>query len=298
MSNKPKVWVEVALNGAWPRTLQPNIPVTAAEIIAEGVACVEAGAAIVHAHTLDPHSGRQNTDPDNCQAFIEGIRERVDAIVYPTAVALPMPEDAELRCATSNELRRRGALEWGILDPGSCNFSTRESAASLFGGDGDVYLNPPAALKGSAQQAARHGWRPAYACYEPGFVREGAKLHRETPGLKTPVYRFMLTSGLTFCFPPRDWAVEALARLLAEEAPGAPWMVAGLQLDPLPLIPKVVELGGHIRVGLEDAPFHCEQRNVELVQAAVAAIRAAGAEPATAAEIRAALEVVDLAANV
>ena len=163
MSNKPKVWVEVALNGAWPRTLQPNIPVTAAEIIAEGVACVEAGAAIVHAHTLDPHSGRQNTDPDNCQAFIEGIRERVDAIVYPTAVALPMPEDAELRCATSNELRRRGALEWGILDPGSCNFSTRESAASLFGGDGDVYLNPPAALKGSAQQAARDARRAAGA---------------------------------------------------------------------------------------------------------------------------------------
>ena len=62
---RKKVWIEVALNGAWPRALQPNIPVTAAEIIAEGVACVNAGAAIVHAHTLDPVSGRQNTDPDN-----------------------------------------------------------------------------------------------------------------------------------------------------------------------------------------------------------------------------------------
>ena len=295
MSSKPKVWVEVALNGAWPRALQPNIPVTAAEIIAEGIACAEAGAAIVHAHTLDPQTGRQNTDPDNCQAFIEGIRRQVDAIVYPTAVALPMPDDPGQRCATSNELSRRGVLEWGVLDPGTCNFSTRDSAANLFGSEGDVYLNPPAALRGSAELAARHGWRPAYACYEPGFIREGAKLHRETAGLKTPVYRFMLTDGFTFCFPPRDWAVQALARLMAEEAPGAPWMVAGLQVDLVPLVPAIVELGGHVRVGIEDAPFHCPRRNVDLVREVVAAIRAAGAEPATAADVRARLETVDRA---
>ncbi|MGB5146728.1 MAG: 3-keto-5-aminohexanoate cleavage protein [Porticoccaceae bacterium] len=292
---RKKVWIEVALNGAWPRALQPNIPVTAAEIIAEGVACVKAGAAIVHAHTLDPVSGRQNADPDNCQAFIAGIQRQVDAIVYPTAVGLPMPEDAALRCATTDELTRRGALEWGVLDPGSCNFSTRESAANLFGSDGDVYINGPRVLRASAERAAQNGWRPAYACYEPGFIREGAKLHRDIPSLKTPVFRFMLSSGFTFCFPPRDWAVEALARLMAEEAPGAPWMVAGLHVDLIPLIPAIVALGGHVRVGLEDAPFHCQRRNVELVAEAAAAIRAAGAEPASAADVRASLEMADAA---
>jgi len=40
-----KVWIEVALNGSWGRDKQPNVPVTAEEIIADGVACVEAGAA-------------------------------------------------------------------------------------------------------------------------------------------------------------------------------------------------------------------------------------------------------------
>jgi uncharacterized protein (DUF849 family) len=292
---RKKVWIEVALNGAWPRALQPNIPITAAEIIDEGVACVKAGAAIVHAHTLDPVSGRQNTDPDNCQAFIAGIQRQVDAIVYPTAVGLPMPEDAALRCATTDELTRRGALEWGVLDPGSCNFSTRESAANLFGSDGDVYINGPRVLRASAERAAHNGWRPAYACYEPGFIREGAKLYRDIRSLKTPVFRFMLSSGFTFCFPPRDWAVEALARLMAEEAPGAPWMVAGLHVDLIPQIPAIVALGGHVRVGLEDAPFHCQRRNVELVAEAVAAIRAAGAEPASAADVRASLATADAA---
>jgi uncharacterized protein (DUF849 family) len=290
---RKKVWIEVALNGAWPRALQPNIPVTAAEIIAEGVACVNAGAAIVHAHTLDPVSGRQNTDPDNCQTFIAGIQRQVDAIVYPTAVTLPMPDDAALRCATTDELTRRGALEWGVLDPGSCNFSTRENAANLF--DGDVYINGPRVLRASAERAAQNGWRPAYACYEPGFIREGAKLYRDPPGLKTPVFRFMLSSGFTFCFPPRDWAVEALARLMAEEAPGAPWMVARLHVELLPLSPAIVALGGHVRVGLEDAAFQCQRHNVELVAEAAAAIRAAGGAPATAAEVRASLAAADAA---
>ena len=90
-----KVWLEVAMNGAWTRALQPNIPVTAEEITREGIDCCNAGAAIVHAHSLDPESGKQNADVDICQTFIEGIREQVDAIVYPSSLEIPMADDAE-----------------------------------------------------------------------------------------------------------------------------------------------------------------------------------------------------------
>ncbi|OUS05536.1 hypothetical protein A9Q90_06625 [Gammaproteobacteria bacterium 54_18_T64] len=282
MSNK--VWLEVAMNGAWTRALQPNIPVSAEEITREGIDCSNAGAAIIHAHSLDPDTGKQNADVDICQAFIEGIREQVDAIVYPSSVAMPMGDDAEVRNRTTNELTRRGVLEWGILDPGSCNFAMK--GVNIFGSDGDVYSNPPGVLRASAEMAAQYGWRPSYACYEPGFVREGAKLYKAVEGMQTPVYRFMLSDGFTFCFPPREWAIEALAKLMAEEAPGAPWMVAGLDINTIPLIPKIVELGGHVRVGLEDAPFQSEKSNVQWVEEAVKAIRAAGGEPATAADIR------------
>ena len=281
-----KVWIEVAMNGAWTRALQPNIPVTVEEISQEGIDCVNAGAAIIHAHSLDQDTGKQNGDADICQAFIEGIQDKVDAIVYPSSIDIPMSDDAEVRNATSNELCRRGVLEWGILDPGSCNFSTKETAANLFGDEGDIYANGPGVLKASAKLAAKHGWRPAYACYEPGFIREGAMLYRSIPDVKMPVFRFMLSDGFTFCFPPRDWAVEALAKLMEEEAPGAPWMVAGLDINTIPLIPKIVELGGHVRVGLEDAPFQSPKTNVQWVEEAVKAIRAAGGEPATAAEVR------------
>ncbi|HAM47587.1 MAG TPA: 3-keto-5-aminohexanoate cleavage protein, partial [Alphaproteobacteria bacterium] len=33
-----KVWIEVALNGAWTRAQQPNVPVTPDELIADALA--------------------------------------------------------------------------------------------------------------------------------------------------------------------------------------------------------------------------------------------------------------------
>jgi uncharacterized protein (DUF849 family) len=47
------VWLEAALNGPWGRAMQPGIPVTVQEIVAEGIACAEAGAAILHVHAYD-----------------------------------------------------------------------------------------------------------------------------------------------------------------------------------------------------------------------------------------------------
>jgi len=286
-----KTWIEVALNGAWTRRLQPRIPVTADEIIREGVACVRAGAAIVHAHTLDPATGRQNSDVDNCVAFISGIKSQVDAIVYPTAVPPPNRTDWKERYATIAELARRGLAEWGFIDPGSVNLWRADaSAAPEYGDDRAVYANSPGFAEYAMKLAEQHQFHPAYACYEPGFVRHGAMLARRHPRTPAPVYRLMLTSAFTFSFPPEVWAVEAYVKLLDSVAPGAQWMVAGLGVDVLPLIPAVVAMGGHVRVGLEDAPHGCTRSNLELVEAAVNAIQKAGGEPATASEARGKLE--------
>ncbi len=63
-------------------------------------------------------------------------------------------------------------------------------------------------------------------------------------------------------------------------------MIAGLGVDIRPLIPETIRRGGHIRVGLEDAPFGSTMTNVQLVEEAARLIRAAGAEPATVADMR------------
>ena len=53
-------------------------------------------------------------------------------------------------------------------------------------------------------------------------------------------------------------------------------MVAGLGVDIRPLIQAAVEAGGHVRVGLEDAPLGTGITNVEWVREAASLIRAAG----------------------
>ncbi len=285
-----KTWIEVALNGAWTRRIQPRIPVTAVEIIAEGVACVRAGAAIVHAHTLEPETGRQNSDVENCQAFISGIRSQADAIVYPTAVPPPNRLDWRERYSTIEELARRGLAEWGFIDPGSVNLWRADAPnAPEYGDDRGIYANSPGFVEYAMGLAEKYRFHPAYACYEPGFVRHGAMLHRRHPRTPAPVYRFMFSSRFTFSFPPEVWAMEAYVKLLEQVAPGAQWMAAGLAVDVIPLIPAVVAMGGHVRVGLEDAPHGSAKSNLELVEAAVDAIQKAGGEPATASEVRDAL---------
>src|SRR5512145_530252 len=79
-----KTWLEVSLNGPWSRDRQPGIPISVKDIVAEGIACARAGAAIVHVHAYDEKTGRQKDDAELYTAIIEGIRAKEDVVVYPT----------------------------------------------------------------------------------------------------------------------------------------------------------------------------------------------------------------------
>ncbi|MBB5054120.1 uncharacterized protein (DUF849 family) [Afipia massiliensis] len=104
----PKVWIEAALNGPWTRAKQPGIPVAVEEIVADGIACAEAGAAIIHAHAYDVTTGHQKDDWEIYARIIEGIRAKADVIVYPT---IPSPAlgqaDTVKRFGHTAELAKR-----------------------------------------------------------------------------------------------------------------------------------------------------------------------------------------------
>ena len=64
--------------------------------------------------------------------------------------------------------------------------------------------------------------------------------------------------------------------------------MAGLGVDVRPLIPAAVAAGGHVRVGLEDAPLGTGIANLDWVRAAADLIAGSGGRLATPAELRAA----------
>jgi uncharacterized protein (DUF849 family) len=283
-----KVWIEVALNGAWSRKLQPGIPDTIDAIVEQGVACARAGAAIIHTHAYED-GGRQTFDWQIYARIIEGIRARVDVPVYPSYPAVPAGkvDGAQAsRFAHVEPLAERGLLEFAVVDPGSVNFTTATTSAAAK--PADTYLNPEAHVRHALAFAARRGLHPAFAIYEPGFTRAGAALARAA-AVKPPVYRLMFSESFAFGFPPRPYALAAHVALLREVAPDAPWMTAGLAVDVRPLIAATVAEGGHVRVGLEDAPLGSTMSNLQWVEEAVRLVQAAGGVPASAPEVRQAL---------
>jgi 3-keto-5-aminohexanoate cleavage enzyme len=296
MDTQKKTWLEVSLNGPWGRARQPRIPVSVTEIVDEAVACTQAGAAIIHVHAYDEATGRQKDDGELYERIITEIRSRVDAIVYPTLPFAGQPgqpgaQTPQERYAHTRYLAERGLLEWAVVDPGSANIASyddlREDKL------GFVYANPEEHIRYGLDLARQFRFHPAYAIYEPGFLRLGATLYWRC-SCPVPIYRFMFSSGYTFGFPPDDYGLTAYLNLVDQVAPGALWMVGGLSVDVLPMIPRTVAEGGHVRVGLEDAPFGSERTNVQWVEAAAQAIDNSGGDLATAAEVRAVLHALEM----
>lgn len=289
---KEPTWLEVALNGPWSRSRQPNIPVTADEIVQAAVACADEGAAIVHFHAYDPATGRQRDDYEIYAPIIERIRARADVICYGTlpfagSIDAPSPLSPAQRFGAVDRLVRAGLIEWSVVDPGSTNISHHADIAA--GKEGFVYANPESHIRYGLQLAQQHRITPSYAIYEPGFMRLGAALHRAYPAAPVPIYRLMFSQHIAFGFPPADWALDAYLRLLQLEQPGAPWMVAGLAVELGTLVEAAVQRGGHVRVGLEDAPMGCTLDNASLVRQARERIERAGGRLADATGVRARL---------
>lgn len=292
-----KVWIEAAINGPWGKTRQPGIPISTKDIVADGVAAAKAGAAIVHLHVYDEASGQQRDDWQLYASAIEGIRAQCDAIIYPTipiagsSYANGAMKTAAERYAHLEELAKRGLVEWGVVDPGSCNFARFDDVAKLR--PGFVYQNPDDHFLEGMRICADYLISPSYAIYEPGFTRMGAASAKAMMRVPTPIYRFMFAEEFTFGFPPKPVHLDAHLALLNEVAGGYPWMIAGLGVDIRPLIASAVEREGHVRVGLEDMPWGASQSNQALVEEAVRIIREAGGEPATASDVRQAMQASD-----
>src|SRR6476646_7243989 len=78
------VIIEAAINGATPKERNPNTPRLPDEIAADALACLEAGAAIVHNH-VDVVGVPGD---EAAERYLEGWRavfeQRPDALLYPT----------------------------------------------------------------------------------------------------------------------------------------------------------------------------------------------------------------------
>jgi 3-keto-5-aminohexanoate cleavage enzyme len=271
------VIIEAAINGPTTRARNPHVPQQPAEIAADALACLDAGAAIVHNHIdLVGVPGE-----DAAARYLEGWRpvlaERPDALLYPTTNAGPGVEGAYAHLAP---LARVG-LRIGIIESGSVNFGGIDEE-DLPAAPGYVYTNSYGDIHYQTRLCAEHRLGPSMAIFEPGWLRTALRwwnAGRLPAGAMLKLYfggeyGYLSSAarpdrGATFGLPPTVRALDAYCEML--EGCPLPWSVSVIGGDLLttPVARLALERGAHLHVGLEDHAGPTTPTNVELVRQAV-----------------------------
>jgi len=268
--------IEAAINGG-----NPAGPRSPSEIAECAVACIGAGAAIVHNH-IDLVEGDGGAVADRYEeGWAPVLARHPDAILYPTINGVG---GAATRFAHLTPLAERGVLEVGIVDPGSVNLGSRFA-----------YVNAGPDIEHAVTLCERHSLAPSIAIFEPGFLRAALSYWRAGRFPPGAMLRFYFggadpEAGGDFWFgmPPTAPSLDAYLAML--DGCPLPWSVAVLGGDVLDseLPAMALERGGHLRVGLEDHTSS-RARNEELVARAVAVVEECGRPVATPAAARAVL---------
>ena len=82
MAGPQKVIITCALTGSGHKpSMSPHLPYTVEDVVDQGVAAAEAGAAILHLHARDPKDGRPSADPKLFAQYASGIKQRSDVVI-------------------------------------------------------------------------------------------------------------------------------------------------------------------------------------------------------------------------
>jgi 3-keto-5-aminohexanoate cleavage enzyme len=265
--------INAALTGMVPRRADvPHVPVTPEQIVEDAVACVDAGASILHLHArYDDESpaweGEAYAD------FVPAIRElRPEAII---CVSTSGRTEAELeRRADVLDLEGDARPDMASLTLGSLNF--RQEAS----------VNAPGTIVALAERMTAHGIRPELEIFDSGMAYLAHEL-LERGVLQAPLYANLLFGNVNTA----PATAGNLAQLVAALPAGTTWAAGGLGVFQLPMNAIAVFMGGHVRTGLEDNPTLDSERrrpatNPGLVARVVELARIAGRKVASPAEVR------------
>jgi uncharacterized protein (DUF849 family) len=287
MHASPPLIVEAAINGATMKAAQPHVPRDTAEIVADALACLEAGAAIIHHHTDDGLlTGRHATEPYR-DAWTAILAEVPDAILYPTMGGGGAHTTARERYAHVEDLADLGLLRLALVDPGSVSLGPLDPDGLPMAID-LVYQNTFADARYMFDVCRARGLAAHVSIFEPGFLRIALAYHARG---RLPPAKIQLYFGgdvVPFGLPPTAASLDAYLAML--EGTSLPWMVGVIGGDVLPTLAGLaIARGGHVRVGLEDYVGPSQPRNADLVADVVRLGERAGRRVATRAEAAAIL---------
>jgi len=248
------------------------------DVGAETIRCEAAGAAIVHLHARDERH-LQSVDPTLFAQQVRQIRGACPIIIEGSTGGAP-EHTLEQRCATFTVPE----VELGSLNLGSIN---------MFDG---VYQNRYEDIRFYARKLRAARILPIMPVFDLSHLTNFQRLVED--GEIAPPYVFEFVFDVPFALPYSDRYLELFLEHLPQEAI---WFCVRHHQYGAADLRKVMELGGHIRVGYEDSPFLSNGRrarnNVELVEDAVTEAEKAGRTVVRAAQARTLLGLRPLASR-
>ena len=285
-----KVIIEAAINGNAMKKLNPHIGYSPEEIASDAIATCKAGAALIHFHVRDPETGKWVQDVPYYADVYRRSRAQCKALLWPT---FPFGNDPAKRFSHFVELSKDPATkpDLGAGDMGSVNLVAYNPMTKTLADESTIYCNSYATIRYFLTKSRELGLRPTLQIFDPSFIR--SSLYFLEQGILTePLLMKFYFGGpeLPFGLPPTLKSIEAYLDML--KGVSVNWFAATLGGDNLPLVPLIVSLGGHVRIGLEDYQYAREGQfsNPQLVERAAGMIRAMGHEVATPDQAREILE--------
>ncbi|MDO8713496.1 MAG: 3-keto-5-aminohexanoate cleavage protein [Polynucleobacter sp.] len=226
------VIITVAMTGAIPRKKDcPGLPVTTSEQIEEIHKAFEAGATLAHIHVRNPDES-PSSNPDLYAIVQEGIKKHCAGMIVQFSTG-----------GRGRDQAARGGMlfhrpDMASLATGSVNFPN------------GIYENPPEFVDGLASEMLKYDIKPEIEIFDLAMLYNAANLI-ERGLLKAPAH-VQFVMGVPNAMPARRSILEFLISELKEIMPDATWTAAGIARYQLPVNEWTLELGGHVRTGLED----------------------------------------------
>ena len=226
--------INAAITGMVPqRKDSPHVPISPSEIILDAKRCVDAGATILHLHARDS-DGTPTYRKEVYQEIFEGVRAACPSVLISGS------------CSGRNhkEFWQRSQMldlvpDFGSLTLGSLNFP------------GQASVNDPTMIEQLASAMKERGIVPEMEIFDLGMADYSHYLVRKEI-ITGPLYaNLLLGSRGTMAATP-----ENLCTLIRALPQGTTWSATGIGRFQFSINCMAVAMGGHVRVGLEDALYY------------------------------------------
>jgi len=293
-----KVIITAAITGAATvPSLTPYLPLTPEQIAESAIDAVKAGAAIVHIHARHPDDGSPSARPEHFRPILARIKAATDAVICITTGGSPTMTVQE-RAANVPEFKP----EMCSFNLGSMNFALHTALKRhsqwkypwepkyLEMSKDFVFKNTFLDFEHLCRVTRENGVKPELEVYDVGHLYNLAFLVQER--LIEPPLHLQFVMGVLggIGTMPEDLTFLKHKADLLFGPKQFTWSVVGVGVAQFHLGAISLQMGGHIRVGLEDNIYIRKgvlaKSNAELVERAVRLASEFDREPATPDEAR------------